>query len=412
VSATNKPQARSNDLLWLRLSWQKTAEHPENLKVSALIYTQNGQLVAQVDKQLINNILQVGSRQWDVGAGEDNYFLIFIPPATPPGQYTLRLAVYGQDSLARLPVGDSNAAERLVELADFTVTPAHKRAKPEDVELALPVQQQLLPGLTLVGFETLPGESVRTGQQVGASLIWQAGDPPPTGNLEMSLLVKPGEGKEVWTLSTPVGLAGPGAPSSEWQPGELLRGWLDARVPPELEPGRYELELQLTAAGNPSEQILSLPIGEFTITGWPRNFDPPQPQVDINATYGNNATLVGLDPETTALSPGDTLHTRLYWRAETEFEQDYTAFLQLIGPDGVLHGQVDQTPGAGQYPTTGWLPGEYIADEYAVTLSPDAPPGAYQLAIGLYYPTTGQRLLVTSGNCQPDVCLLPGLTVK
>ena len=63
-----EPQAASNNLLWLRLAWQKTGEHPENLKVSALIYTPDGQLVTQIDKILVSNILQVGSTGWDLGA--------------------------------------------------------------------------------------------------------------------------------------------------------------------------------------------------------------------------------------------------------------------------------------------------------------------------------------------------------
>lgn len=408
VSAVNVAQARSKDLLWLRLSWQKTGQQPENLKVSAIVYTQNGQLVTQVDKELLNNWWQTGSRDWDVGAQEDTYFLIPIPPATPPGDYLLKIAVYGEESLARLPVA-GGGADRLTELAPFKVAPATKRTKPEDLTLALPAEQPLLPGLKLIGFETLPGQSVRAGQQLGASLIWQADDPPPAADLQMGLVVKPKEGKDEWPISEPVGLAGPGYPSSRWRAGEMLRGWLTARIPPTLEPGIYELELRLSNAGS---NKLSLPVGDFEITGWPRNFTAPRPQLPFNAEFGGLATLVGLDADASTLSPGGTLNARLYWRSDAEFDADYTAFVQLIGPDGALHGQVDQTPGAGQFPTTGWLPGEYLTDPYAVTLAADAPPGDYQIAIGLYNPHTGQRLPVTGNNCQPDVCLLPGLTVK
>ena len=125
-----EPQAASNDLLWLRLAWQKTGEHPENLKVSALIYTLDGQLVTQIDKILVSNILQVGSTDWELGATEETYFLIPIPPATPPGPYTLKLAVYGEDSLTRLPIADASQAEAggLLTLSELTVTPAHNQA--------------------------------------------------------------------------------------------------------------------------------------------------------------------------------------------------------------------------------------------------------------------------------------------
>jgi 4-amino-4-deoxy-L-arabinose transferase-like glycosyltransferase len=417
--AVNTPQAGSNDLLWLRLAWHKTAEHAENLKVSALIYTEDGQLVTQVDKLLISNILQVGSAAWPVGAQEETYFLIHIPPATPAGSYHLQLAVYGADSLARLPVnastGETNQAgsgSGLLPLAEFKINPAQIPVHPDKLELALPVKQPLLPGLNLVGFETLPGETVRSGQEVGASLIWQAGESPPSGDLSMALIAKPKEGKESWPLTEPVGLAGTGYPSSTWQPGELLRGWLKARIPPAFEPGIYELSLRLALAADPQQEVLLLPIGDFEVEGWPRNFDPPQPQLEIGATYGDKAVLVGLDADLKPLAPGAVLPARLYWQAAAEFDQNYTVFVQLIGPDGRLYGQVDQTPGAGAFPTTGWLTGEYIVDEYTVPLAADAPPGDYQVAIGLYNPDTGQRLPVQGGNCQPDVCLLSSLKVQ
>jgi hypothetical protein len=382
--------------------------------------------VTQIDKLLQSNILQVGSAQWPLEAQEDTYFLISIPPATPPGPYMVRLAVYGEQSLARLPVSDATQAETgLVTLANFTVVPPLKPVDPADLKLALPVNQEIVPGLTLLGFETLPGKTVRSGEQVGASLIWRAGDRHLPTNLTMSLSVKPAEGDDEWPISLPVGLAGD-YPTGRWQPGELLRGWLTARIPPQLEPGLYKLRLRLTHTGEPGSDVAILPIGDFEVEGWPRIFDAPQPQVQIGADFSGQATLIGLDLDnpqsqildrnSISISPGDTLAARLYWRADTEFDRNYTAFIHLIGQDGLLYGQVDQLPGGGAFPTTGWLPGEYITDAYTIPLVPHAPPGDYQLEIGLYEATSGQRLPVTGPDCDAGSCadkvLLPGLTVK
>lgn len=413
-------QAHSNDLLWLRLAWHKIADHPENLKASALVYTQAGQLVAQIDKLLVSNILQVGSAKWPVDAQESSYFLIPIPAATPPGPYTLRLAVYGEESLTRLPVSAHLAGgdKGVYTLADFTVLPAQNPVNPANLKLALPIKQELLPGLTLLGFETLPGEGVRSGAQVGASVIWQAGDKPLPDNLRMAFSVKPAEGDDEWPLSEPVGLAG-SYNTRQWQPGEILRGWLTARIPPQFEPGIYKLRLRLTTPDQPDKPVQILPIGEFKVEGWPRNFDAPQPQLKIEANFAGQALLTGLDlpnhqlPLT--LLPGDTLNLQLYWRAEAEFAQDYTAFVHLLGPDGQVYGQVDQTPGGGAFPTTGWLPGEYITDAYTISVPSTAPSGDYHLEIGLYDPHTGQRLPVQQLQGQThadDKILLPGLTVQ
>jgi hypothetical protein len=240
------PQAHSNDLLWLRLAWVKTADQPENLKVSAQIYTEAGQQITQIDKLLQSNILQVGSAKWPLNAQEETYFLIPIPPATPPGPYTLRLAVYGEESLGRLPVKDAGSAAEagLVTLANFAVLPALEPADPTDLKLALPVKQELLPGLTLLGFETLPGQQVRSGQQVGASLIWQAGETHPADPLEMSLSVKPAKGDDEWPLSKPVGLAGT-YPTSQWQPGRYLVTELPLAIPADAPPGAVRLVIGL-----------------------------------------------------------------------------------------------------------------------------------------------------------------------
>lgn len=417
VDHLTDPQAASNDLLWLRLAWRKLAPHPENLKVSALLYAGQGQLVAQIDKLLLSNILQTGSAKWEIEAEETTYFLFPIPPATPPGEYTLKLAVYGADSLARLPIAGTShieAAAGLTTLGRVRVVPAREPVDLDQLELALPVGQQIRPGLTLVGFETLPGKAVRAGEQLWASLIWQAGESPPPVDLTMSLEAKAGKGEELWTLSEPVGLAGPDYPTSAWRPGETLRGWLSARIPPGLEPGPYKLRLHLAA---PEGEPLMLPIGDFEVTGWPRVFEPPHPQAQLEADFDGQATLLGLDPPPETVAPGETVEMTLYWRAESEFERNYVAFVHLIGPDGRLYGQTDQIPGAGAFPTTGWLPGEYITDAYRLTVDPNAPSGPYRLEIGLYNPATGQRLPVKTGACEAcrpadDKVLWPGPTVQ
>jgi hypothetical protein len=252
----------------------------------------------------------------------------------------------------------------------------------------------------------------------------------------MSFWVKPSEGDDETPLSEPTPLAG-GYPVNRWQPGEVLRGWLTARIPPTLESGVYKLRLRLSPAADPNREVAVLPIGEFKIEGWPRIFTAPQPQNPLNANFNRQATLLGLDlpnlqpsnpkPQTLTpnlptfnLQPGDTFPLTLHWRADAEFKQNLTTFVHLIGPDGQLYGQVDQTPGAGAYPTTGWLPGEYLADTYTVPIAPNAPPGDYHLEIGFYNPETGQRLPVfapdclSTDSCEPldDKVLLPGLVIQ
>ncbi|MFQ6059241.1 MAG: hypothetical protein ACE5MB_10245, partial [Anaerolineae bacterium] len=60
-------------------------------------------------------------------------------------------------------------------------------------------------------------------------------------------------------------------------------------------------------------------------------------------------------------------------------------------------------------PTTGWLPGEVITDEYAIPVDSDAPPGDYVLEIGMYDALTGERLpVVVQGARVPGDRVLLG----
>lgn len=102
----------------------------------------------------------------------------------------------------------------------------------------------------------------------------------------------------------------------------------------------------------------------------------------------------------TSLSPGDVLALSLYWRAEGPTQQPLTVFTHLLGPDGQLYGQWDNPPVRGTYPTTDWLPGEEVVDQYEIPVNPAAPPGEYRVMVGLYDPSTGIRLPVLASDGQ------------
>jgi len=86
------------------------------------------------------------------------------------------------------------------------------------------------------------------------------------------------------------------------------------------------------------------------------------------------------------------LSLTLYWKALAEMDTSYTVFIHLLDAEDKIWGQRDSLPGNGALPTTGWLPGEVIADAYNVPIHPEAPPGPYSIEIGMYQAETGQRL--------------------
>jgi hypothetical protein len=117
--------------------------------------------------------------------------------------------------------------------------------------------------------------------------------------------------------------------------------------------------------------------------------------------------------ETASAAPGGSVEVRLRWQALQAMSEDYTVFVHLLGPDGQVHGQVDSWPVSGTHATSSWTPGEAIDDSYSVRVAPDAPAGEYELEIGLYLLSTGERLPVlnAAGEVVADRVLVQGLHI-
>jgi hypothetical protein len=65
--------------------------------------------------------------------------------------------------------------------------------------------------------------------------------------------------------------------------------------------------------------------------------------------------------------------------------------------------QLDEQPKQGDYPTGFWRVGEQIRDIHIFPLPSTLPPGTYDLRVGLYCVTSGQRLPITKGSSVDDV---------
>jgi hypothetical protein len=99
---------------------------------------------------------------------------------------------------------------------------------------------------------------------------------------------------------------------------------------------------------------------------------------------GGKVSLYGYDLSTDVLRPGDTLVLTLYWQALTPMETPYTVFTHLLDESNQVRGQMDGQPQGGARPTTGWVPQEYLRDDYQLEVHADAPPGGYPIEVGMY----------------------------
>lgn len=130
------------------------------------------------------------------------------------------------------------------------------------------------------------------------------------------------------------------------------------------------------------------------------------PQMATQATFGNQIALVGYDLSHDHFAPGETIHFRPYWRMVNHPEANYSMFVHLY-PSGKTQmlAQFDGAPStSARLPLTWDDPGElYIGTDAALTIPTDLAPGTYQLAIGLYDFSTGQRLQLENGQDTFDI---------
>jgi hypothetical protein len=88
-----------------------------------------------------------------------------------------------------------------------------------------------------------------------------------------------------------------------------------------------------------------------------------------------------------------TLTLTLTWQAVQPVADDYTVFVHVLdGEEKVA--QRDMRPCDGECPTDAWQPGQIISDRHQLALPPEAPPGPYRLAVGLYLLDSGERAAV------------------
>ena len=101
----------------------------------------------------------------------------------------------------------------------------------------------------------------------------------------------------------------------------------------------------------------------------------------------------------------DTLAVHLVWLTRQPMAESHKVFIHLIDDQGKLLAQADSRPQQYASNTNRWIPGQVIADRFELPLPSDAPPGRYQVRVGLYNEADGQRLPVT-GKAIDDQVLL------
>ncbi len=291
-------------------------------------------------------------------------WLVAIPDAlaTDPQKWLeARIAQELPKQLER-PVGDKRLALYAREPRDGV------RIAPENFAPQFSRAEQFGDALQLLGFD-LPTRELNAGDTVRVTTYWRAPNPATT-TLRLTGLI-------TTTLQMP--------------PSNLLRYENEFDIPPNARG-----EFPLVVGNSELAKIFVMPRLTLAQVGAiPQRAD---------ARLGDAIHFAGYDLPQTQFRAGETISLTLYWRAVRHVATSYTVFVHLVGAqfnpkqNNPLWGQVDRLPREGKSPTTVWQADEIIADAYRVPIDHAAPPGTYQIVIGLYDAATGARLPTDVGD--------------
>jgi len=325
------------------------------------------------------------SAQWRAGETLLVHKQIAIAPGAPPGAYMLVAGVFSPSLDMRLPL--LNAAGQMAGTAAQIgpIQIARASAPPQKLP---PIQHRTeqtwlehSARLSLLGYD-LERTSLRPGERIILSLYWQTGSVIKENCQVMIGLHRGDDSISLWQDAP----AHASYPFSQWLPGEFVRDRYALRLPTDLPPGNYQLRLGLTCG---EKDVL---LGEIQVPATDRLWTPPAFAHPVGAKLGDSVQLLGYNLDRTEVVPGETIHLTLIWQCLKEMDVAYTVFIHLLDANQQMRGQKDNPPRNGSYPTTLWVAGEIIVDEYDITVKPDTLPGVHVIEVGMYDLANLQRL--------------------
>ncbi|MFQ6001691.1 MAG: hypothetical protein ACE5LG_08495, partial [Anaerolineae bacterium] len=214
-------------------------------------------------------------------------------------------------------------------------------------------------------------------------------------------------------------------PTSRWPVNSLTRDPHRLLLPANLPSGYYRLLLglyrsedgkpPLTIGRWPFWRAQELALTAIEVEGRAHSTEPPIAiQYPLRARLGDSVLFLGYDLASIESRPGGSLHLTLYWQALAQMGTSYTVFTHLVDEEDRIWGQKDSVPGDWTLPTTSWIEGEYIVDEYEIPVKEAAPLGDYLIEIGMYDASTSVRLPIydQEGNQIGDRLLLEETPIR
>jgi hypothetical protein len=322
---------------------------------------------------------------------EGNLYLFFVGPEWDSGPQALKIvARQGETDIGSLEIG--GAARTTIRQRSFAAPP-----------MSTQVHANFGDEIMLLGFN-FPRRRIEPGGALPITLYWQSERLTASHYIVSNHLLDNvdlrqwgGRDRVPQDYYTTV----------LWTPGEVVRDSYLVPVDPSAPSGVYRLDIGLYTEIQGQARHLPLvadgevldatgvTISPIKVGGPPQGatIKNPSPQYPRADNLEGLITLLGYD-----LNFEDgTVDVTLYWRCDAVSQTDYTTFVHVRASGGQAEtplAQKDRPPADGAYPTSLWDPGEVIRDYIQIPLPSDMPPGQYEIVVGLYDFSSGQRLLL------------------
>lgn len=386
----------SGGRLPVTLAFETVAPLPDGTRVSLRLTRADGAPAGQFDDTLLSGWLPAADQP--AGQVALSFSRFRVPAGTLPGEYRLGVSLYRKGA-PDWPLPDGAPVYALGAVSVAAAPPG----RPADPWSEFKPAPDVVFGgqIRLAGYDTSVTRA-RQGRGFVLRLLWQAVDRPDADDtLRVELVDAGGTIWRDWHVLP----AGGRAPTTTWQPGQMVRDEVALVLPADAPVGENALSVRLTwlrPDGSPlparrwlfpAGSSLTLP-GVQIIEQEGRTFAVPAVQHATDANFDDQITLIGYDLAAGPAKPGATLALTLVWRSQTSgMRQSYAVFAHLVAADGRIVAQSDKEPGLrSKRPTTSWVQGEVIEDPIPLALPHDLAPGDYRLLVGLYQPPDGARL--------------------
>ncbi len=260
-------EVMAGDIVQLTLFWEALAPMTERYKVFTHVVDAHGHLVGQRDAEpgggaKITTVWERGERILD------NYGLPILP-ATPPGEYTIKIGMYRLTDGQRLQVvengqvlGDHIVLQPVRVLSPkvpppLSVLEMHKRLDARFGDVVLLGHQ-----LTKLGYEHQPDAPIYRGDILHLTLFWQASR-QPDHDVGLTFTLRDEGGTTVQQRDA--------RPTEgqysvqQWRAEEIVRDQHNWLLRADLKPGRYRIYLQVRSLPSGEEIGGRIPIAAVTV---------------------------------------------------------------------------------------------------------------------------------------------------